>query len=443
MPQGLQPPNSDSIPIQVKWNGKLYNGISWNSKESVLCLRQQIAQVTGLPPERQKIIVRGLILKDETDLSSLAPMTPGQTIFLMGTPANAFQPVSQIPCLESESKNSSVNKETVARLPRLPRGLVNVGNSCYFNAVSQAIFHLTPDEIALQEIIQSCTQQAFGEAFQTTYQEMKKTSHAEAEEEEENSTSYNPLSAFIQLLFLNPTFRGQGLIPQDRISFATTIPPPQQDAEECFSFLLSLFPRLAERFHLELQETCRNLSNPGEEAQISSLNASKVQCQISQSTKSLEDGIKEFLHSSRSKTNSTTGQEEQFEVECQISKSPAYLLVQMSRFSFKQQQNVTTKILKKVPFPLEMTLQPPITTESNGQRNFKLRSIITHKGRSLDSGHYICWSRIGDNSSNNWVKFDDFKVDSVSEDEVRGLSGGGDWHMSYLLIYERVDDLSE
>ena len=34
-----------------------------------------------------------------------------------------------------------------------------------------------------------------------------------------------------------------------------------------------------------------------------------------------------------------------------------------------------------------------------------------------------------------WLKFDDETVSCVSEDDILRLSGGGDWHCAYLLIY--------
>ena len=34
-----------------------------------------------------------------------------------------------------------------------------------------------------------------------------------------------------------------------------------------------------------------------------------------------------------------------------------------------------------------------------------------------------------------WLKFDDDKVTPVGTDEVLKLSGGGDWHCAYLLLY--------
>jgi hypothetical protein len=34
-----------------------------------------------------------------------------------------------------------------------------------------------------------------------------------------------------------------------------------------------------------------------------------------------------------------------------------------------------------------------------------------------------------------WVMFDDENVTPVLEEDVMKLSGGGDWHTAYLLIY--------
>lgn len=34
-----------------------------------------------------------------------------------------------------------------------------------------------------------------------------------------------------------------------------------------------------------------------------------------------------------------------------------------------------------------------------------------------------------------WLKFDDDKVSEVTEEDIKKLSGGGDWHCAYLLLY--------
>ena len=43
---------------------------------------------------------------------------------------------------------------------------------------------------------------------------------------------------------------------------------------------------------------------------------------------------------------------------------------------------------------------------SNNSGWYNLKGVLTHKGRSIDSGHYIGWTKNGD----KWVKFDDDKV---------------------------------
>lgn len=37
--------------------------------------------------------------------------------------------------------------------------------------------------------------------------------------------------------------------------------------------------------------------------------------------------------------------------------------------------------------------------------------------------------------SDVWIKFDDEKVTPVTAEEILKLSGGGDWHCAYLLLY--------
>ena len=62
--------------------------------------------------------------------------------------------------------------------------------------------------------------------------------------------------------------------------------------------------------------------------------------------------------------------------------------------------------------------------------------MVTHKGRTADSGHYVAW--VKQPSDGTWVCFDDEKLTIRSEEEVLQLSGGGDWHMAYLLLYRAI-----
>jgi ubiquitin carboxyl-terminal hydrolase 14 len=66
---------------------------------------------------------------------------------------------------------------------------------------------------------------------------------------------------------------------------------------------------------------------------------------------------------------------------------------------------------------------------------YKLTGVLTHKGRSADSGHYVAWTRQKDGS---WVLYDDDQLITKTGEDVLALCGGGDWHMAYLLMYEAV-----
>jgi ubiquitin carboxyl-terminal hydrolase 14 len=59
--------------------------------------------------------------------------------------------------------------------------------------------------------------------------------------------------------------------------------------------------------------------------------------------------------------------------------------------------------------------------------------VLTHKGRTADSGHYVAWVKQSDGT---WVQFDDEQLIVRKPEEVLALSGGGDWHMAYLLLYK-------
>lgn len=65
---------------------------------------------------------------------------------------------------------------------------------------------------------------------------------------------------------------------------------------------------------------------------------------------------------------------------------------------------------------------------------YELHGVVTHKGRSADSGHYIGWVR-QEVGSDMWWKYDDDKVTEVSTADIMLLKGGGDRDMAYFVFY--------
>lgn len=63
---------------------------------------------------------------------------------------------------------------------------------------------------------------------------------------------------------------------------------------------------------------------------------------------------------------------------------------------------------------------------------YELIAVLTHTGRSAESGHYVAWTKYG----NCWYKVDDGNVSVVTTDQIQKLSGGGDWHSAYICIYK-------
>nr|CCA15091.1 ubiquitin carboxylterminal hydrolase putative [Albugo laibachii Nc14] len=66
------------------------------------------------------------------------------------------------------------------------------------------------------------------------------------------------------------------------------------------------------------------------------------------------------------------------------------------------------------------------------QGNYELFAILTHKGRSADSGHYMAWVH---HEGDNWFCYDDEDVSPCKTEDIQKLKGGGDWHTAYLAFY--------
>jgi len=83
---------------------------------------------------------------------------------------------------------------------------------------------------------------------------------------------------------------------------------------------------------------------------------------------------------------------------------------------------------KKTTFPY--SFEDDIGSNNSGY--YELSAVLTHRGRSSSSGHYVSWVRQPDDT---WVMCDDDNMSAVHVDDVLKLSGGGDWHCAYVLLY--------
>lgn len=75
-------------------------------------------------------------------------------------------------------------------------------------------------------------------------------------------------------------------------------------------------------------------------------------------------------------------------------------------------------------------LGPGIPKEFRGL--YECFAVVSHKGRSASSGHYMGWVR---RQGDDWLCFDDDAVSPCKSEHVKALKGGGDWDMTYLVFY--------
>ncbi|KAI3936662.1 hypothetical protein MKX01_034091 [Papaver californicum] len=221
-----------------------------------------------------------------------------------------------------------------------------------------------------------------------------------------------------------------------------------------------------------------------------------LKCHISHEVNHLHEGLKHGLKSDLEKVSPSLGRSSIYLKESRINDLPRYLTVQFVRFFWKRESNQKAKILRKVDYPLELDVydmcsdelrkkleaprkllrdeegrkaglkidekkpketdvkmldaegsssakgetstpssQEGATSESEGQLTgvYELVSVLTHKGRSADSGHYVAWVK---QESGKWIQFDDDNPIPQREEDITKLSGGGDWHMAYICMYK-------
>ena len=455
----------------IKW-GRQEHAVDVDTEQPPSVLKIQLYSLTGVPPDRQKILVKGGQLKDDADWATLK-LRDGQKVMMMGS---AEKLEEAAPAAEPMQEDDPPAKEEGAEPePEVDgTGLVNLGNTCYMNSCLQCMYSVPQ----LREAVGKYDGQGEGPAHNLT----SATRGLFRQMAQPRAPPVTPYGFLGVLRAKYPQFAQQ----QNGV-FA------QQDAEECWTQIMyTLRERLdagaaegarpiQDLFGLSLRTTLKSEETGEEYEQEGSLYSLK--CNITQAVNHVGEGIRLGLVEDREKHSEKLGKTIVFKGESQLTgKMPEFLTVQLVRFLYRRDTQQKAKILRPVAFPHSLDLynfcddglkkqldarrtideapgaaaakeggpeapaggDAPIADATaaatsdaapegpgfNGK--YTLQAVLTHKGRIADAGHYVAWVR---QEGGKWALFDDDKVSIVDEEEVAKLKGGGDWHTAYLTLY--------
>ncbi|EDO37371.1 predicted protein [Nematostella vectensis] len=455
--------------VNVKWGKEKFGGVELNTDEPPQVFKAQLFALSSVPPERQKVMLKGAVLQD--DEWGNFKLKDGVTLMMMGSVGDIpTAPVRKTVFMEDMSEAQ------LASAFKLPAGLNNLGNTCYMNATVQCLRNVPELHDSLTNYSGNLgfgsdigSPESVTVALRDLFKTMDKTSEAV------------PPIIFLQVLHKAfPQFSEK----TEQGIFA------QQDANECWTQMVRVLqqklpgqpqacdgeekmatpPRgfMDQYFGIESESTMKCVEAPDEPETKSKETLFQLSCFISQEVKYIHTGLQSRLTENITKKSPSLGRDAQYVKKSMLSRLPAYLTVQLVRFYFKEKEAVNAKILKLQKFkelypiyqgfhqgcwdislradlkakakgpkseeklePMEVDdkkkeskLEPywfPDDVGSNNSGYYELTAVLTHQGRSSSSGHYLAWIKKKDDE---WYKCDDDKITMV-----------GDWHCAYVLLY--------
>lgn len=485
---------SETISVKIKHASKVYP-LDIDLSDTGMTMKLQISSITNVPPERQKVLVRGGPLKDDVLLSAVG-IKPNQTIMVLGTPLENIikrDEGSEDQLMKADQDDSLINANNID----LPSGLINLGNTCYLNSSVQLLN-------TIDELKEDLSKYEISNSTDTTSILINNTKDLFNKLKNGNGEKITPLNFLTSVRNQIPQFQ-----ERSREGFYK-----QQDAEEAYSQILSIilnkFPDLNKYLRIEMKSETKCLEDANTEIKYDFEDSNKLNCHINTKVNFLIDGLKNGLVETIEKHNENLNRNANYEISRKITKLPKYLTVHFVRFFWKRETGKKAKIMRKVQFPFQLDVmelvddskreklihsrdliskiekenedefrqlkkikpnQELTTREQYEKQNkemkeikekssekfqelfkelgalpgenpsslYELAGIIAHQGASADSGHYQAFIKDEDDlTGEKWYKFNDDVVTIINKDKIASLAGGSEGDSALILIYKGV-----
>lgn len=343
--------------VIIKHQGKKYD-VEVEPESTGETFKYQVFSLTGVEPERQKILIKGGQLKDDADMSKLA-LKAGQVIMMMGTPgasgADLLRPKEKVKFVEDMTEAEAAQQEGAT-----PAGLTNLGNTCYLNSTLQTLrsipelqSSLVKYEYKASSALDPIRQLDLTNQLKDLYKYMSETQDGMAPHAFLNALRV----AFPQ--FAERSKTGHGFAQQDAEEAWTQIVAQLRqklqlkDGEDAPA--VSFVDRyMSGQFSSSLECDEPAAGEGGEAPTTSTEEFLKLNCHIDANINHLRDGILAGLKEKIEKRSEVLGRDAMYTKTSKISRLPKYLTVHFVRFFWKREVQKKAKIMRKVTFPHEL-----------------------------------------------------------------------------------------